>query len=70
MEALIRKENLMWQLAMVQGPNITFWAAEGTKRENKGEHAAAISFMLANGWEPMSGGDTNLVVVWFRKRIS
>jgi len=60
----------MWQLALVQGPNITFWAGEGSKRENKGEFNTAVQFLLANGWEPMSGGDNNLVVVWFRKRIS
>ena len=52
----------MWQLAMVQGPNITFFAAEGSKRENKGEHAAAISFSAGGRlgavlrWRSESGG--------------
>lgn len=62
----------MWALASVQGPNITMYGPQAgqVQKENKGEFAAAINFMLSNGWEPMSAGDQNLVVVWFRKRVS
>ena len=59
----------MWQIALVQGPNITFYGASSSKRENKGEFSTAISYMLSAGWEPFSAGENNLVVVWFRRRV-
>ncbi len=58
----------MWMLGCVQGPNVTLYSAQGSKRENMGEFAKAVAWMLHNGWEPMSAGDSNLVVVWFRKQ--
>lgn len=61
----------MWQLALVQGPNVTMYSHTGDiKRENMGEFQKALAYMLSNGWEPFSAGETNLVVIWFRRRVS
>jgi hypothetical protein len=60
----------MWQLAVVQGPNITIYGADGNmQRHNAGEFQKALGMMLQQGWEPFGAGDSNLVVVWFRKKV-
>lgn len=58
----------MWKLALVQGPNVIIYEANGMRRENHSEFQKAISAMLQQGWEPFGADSSNLVVVWFRMK--
>ena len=59
----------MWRLALVQGPNITFFEQNGPQRKNFNDFAAAVAALLKDGWEPFGADSNNTVVVWFRKKV-
>lgn len=61
--------SIMWTLALVQGPNVTIYAASGSQRKSFPDFAAAVSALLKEGWEPFSADSGNLVVVWFRMKV-
>jgi hypothetical protein len=58
----------MWKLAVVQGPNVTYYEAAGSQRKSFQDFQTAISAMLKDGWEPFSADSGNTVMVWFRMK--
>ncbi|HLY27353.1 MAG TPA: hypothetical protein VKQ72_13505 [Aggregatilineales bacterium] len=58
----------MWKLAVVQGPNVTYYEASGTQRKSFSDFATAVSAMLKDGWEPFSADSGNTVLIWFRMK--
>ena len=59
----------MWKLALVQGPNVTYFDANGTQRKSFPNFGDAVAALLKEGWEPFSADSGNLVLVWFRFRV-
>ncbi|MBN1201077.1 MAG: hypothetical protein JXJ20_04400 [Anaerolineae bacterium] len=60
----------MWQLALVQGPSVTIFAEGGSQRKQFDGFDAAVVALLKAGWEPFGADSGNLVVIWFRRRVS
>jgi len=60
----------MWKLAVVQGPNVTFYEANGSQRKSFPDFATAVAAMLKDGWEPFSADSANTVLIWFRMKMS
>lgn len=59
----------MWKLALVQGPNVSYFDASGMQRKQFSDFQQAVAAMLKEGWEPFSADSGNTVMVWFRIRI-
>jgi hypothetical protein len=59
----------MWKLALVQGPNVTVFDANGSQRKSFPDFGAAIAALLKDGWEPFGADSGNVVLVWFRMRV-
>jgi hypothetical protein len=70
---VLRKQRLeevaMWKLALVQGPNVTYFDASGTQRKSFSDFPTAVAAMLKDGWEPFAADSGNTVLVWFRLRV-
>jgi hypothetical protein len=60
----------MWLLARVQGPGVTIFTPSGSQRKNFNDFDAAVAAILQDGWEPFGADSNNVVLVWFRKRVS
>ncbi len=60
----------MWKLALVQGPNVTYFDGSGSQRKSFPDFAAAVASLLKEGWEPFSADSGNVVLVWFRFRLA
>lgn len=60
----------MWLLARVQGPGITIFTPQGSQRKNMADFDTAVGALLQDGWEPFGADSNNVVLVWFRKRVS
>ncbi len=59
----------MWKLALVQGPNVTFFEAGGSQRKSFSDFPNAVAAMLKDGWEPFGADSANTVLIWFRMKI-
>jgi hypothetical protein len=60
----------MWKLALVQGPNVTFFDASGVQRKSFTDFPTAVAAVLKDGYEPFGADSVNTVLIWFRLRVA
>lgn len=59
----------MWKLALVQGPNVTIFEANGSQRKSFSDFPTAVNALLKEGWEPFSADSHSTVLIWMRLRV-